>query len=149
MTAHLSNTTPKEIAIMKHSQSAAQLSTVRDDLLNASAFADTIKRLSAIGYPAVELIPSETVSDKEIAKICEQAGVKIASAHVLDNCSLKDQEIVAKMQASSTHGRSSAATGKPHDRRVEQAQHGALHPRIPPHRLCVGAPTPKLKEKSV
>jgi hypothetical protein len=87
---------------MKHSQLAAQLSTVRDDLLNASAFADTIKRLSAIGYPAVELIPSETVSDKEIARICEEAGVKIASAHVLDNCSLKDQEIVAKMQAIST-----------------------------------------------
>jgi hypothetical protein len=29
---------------MKHSQLAAPLSTVRDDLLNASAFADTIKR---------------------------------------------------------------------------------------------------------
>ena len=75
---------------MKHSQLAAQLSTVRDDLLNASAFADTIKRLSAIGYPAVELIPSETVSDKEIARICEEAGVKIVLAHVLDNCSIDD-----------------------------------------------------------
>ena len=49
---------------MKHSQFlAAQLFTVRDYLLNASAFADTIKRLIAVRYPAVELIPSETVSD--------------------------------------------------------------------------------------
>jgi hypothetical protein len=44
---------------MKYSQLAAQLLTVRDYLLNASAFADTIKRLKVIGYPVVELIPSE------------------------------------------------------------------------------------------
>jgi hypothetical protein len=44
---------------MKYSQLAAQLFTVRDYLLNASAFADTIKRLKVIGYPVVELIPSE------------------------------------------------------------------------------------------
>ena len=76
---------------------------MRDYLLNASSFADTIKRLKAIGYPAVELIPSETVSDKEIARICEDAGVKIASAHVPGQLLLeRPEEIVAKMLAIST-----------------------------------------------
>jgi hypothetical protein len=37
MTAHLSNTTPKEIAIMKHSQLAAQPFTVRDYLQQLGA----------------------------------------------------------------------------------------------------------------
>ena len=40
---------------MKNSQVAAQLFTVRDYLLDPSAFAQTIKRLKAIGYSAVEL----------------------------------------------------------------------------------------------
>jgi hypothetical protein len=65
---------------MKYSQLAAQLFTVRDYLLNASAFADTIKRIKAVGYPAVELIQSETVSDKEIARICEDAGVALPAS---------------------------------------------------------------------
>ena len=53
---------------MKISQVGAQLYTVRDHLKGSSAFARTIERLKAIGYSAVELIHSDTVGDKEIAK---------------------------------------------------------------------------------
>jgi sugar phosphate isomerase/epimerase len=84
---------------MKYSQLAVQLYTVRDYLLEPSAFADAIQRLKAIGYRAVELIPSETVSDEEIAKICGEAGVKIASAHVPGQLLIeRPEEIVRKMQ---------------------------------------------------
>ena len=81
---------------MKNSQLAAQLFTVRDYLLDPSAFAQTIKRLKAIGYPAVELIPSETVSDEEVAKICGEAEVKVAAAHVRGDVVLERPEAIVK-----------------------------------------------------
>ena len=81
---------------MKSYQLAAQLFTVRDYLLDRSAFADTIGRLKAIGYPAVELIPSEAVSDEEVAKICGEAGVKIAAAHVPGHAVLERPEAIVK-----------------------------------------------------
>ena len=84
---------------MKSSQLAVQLFTVRDYLLDPSAFAQTIKRLKAIGYPAVELIPSETVSDEEVAGICREAEVEVAAAHVRGDLLLQQPEaIVKKMQ---------------------------------------------------
>ena len=67
---------------MKLSQVGAQLYTVRDHLKDPSAFARTIDRLKGIGYPAVELIHSETVSDQQIAKICGDAGIEVAAAHI-------------------------------------------------------------------
>jgi sugar phosphate isomerase/epimerase len=67
---------------MKISQVGAQLYTVRDYLKGPSAFAQTIKRLKAIGFSAVELIHSDTVSDDEIAKICREALMTVAAAHV-------------------------------------------------------------------
>ncbi len=79
---------------MKSSQLAAQLFTVRDYLLDPSAFAQTIERLKSIGYPAVELIPSEVVSDEEVAKICGQAGVKVVAAHVPGQAVLEQPETV-------------------------------------------------------
>jgi sugar phosphate isomerase/epimerase len=84
---------------MNYSQLAVQLYTVRDYLQDSSAFARTVQRLKAIGYPAVELILSETVTDEEIAKICGEAGVKIASAHVPGPLLLeRPEEIVKKMR---------------------------------------------------
>ena len=83
---------------MKISQVGAQLYTVRDHLQDASAFARTIDRLKAIGYSAVELIPSNTVSDEEIAKICGEAGVSVAAAHVPGKVLVERPEaIVEKM----------------------------------------------------
>jgi sugar phosphate isomerase/epimerase len=81
---------------MKNSQLAAQLFTVRDYLLDPSAFAQTIKRLKAMGYPAVELIPSEAMSDEEVAKICGEAEVKVAAAHVRGDVVLERPEAIVK-----------------------------------------------------
>jgi sugar phosphate isomerase/epimerase len=81
---------------MKSSQVAAQLFTVRDYLLDPSAFAQSIKRLKAIGYSAVELIPSESVSDDEIARICGEDGVKVAAAHVRGDVLLERPEAIVK-----------------------------------------------------
>ena len=67
---------------MKLSQVAAQIYTVRDYLSNADAFAKSIRRLREIGYPAVELIPSDKISDKEIVAICRGEGMAVAAAHV-------------------------------------------------------------------
>ena len=81
---------------MKSSQLAAQLFTVRDYLLDRSAFAHTIERLKAIGYAAVELIPSEAVSDEEVAKICGETGVKVVAAHVPGHAVLERPEEIIK-----------------------------------------------------
>ena len=84
---------------MKLSQVAAQLYTVRDYLSDAAAFARSLERLKAIGYPAVELIPSTTVSDKEIAQICRETGLVVASAHLPGKTLLEQpQASVEKLQ---------------------------------------------------
>ena len=81
---------------MNSSQLAVQLYTVRDHLLDAPAFARTIERLKAIGYLAVELIPSQAVSDEEVAKICGQAGVKVVAAHFPGHAVLEDPEAIVE-----------------------------------------------------
>lgn len=84
---------------MKLSQLAAQMYTVRDHLQDSSAFARSIERLKSIGYPAVELIPSETVSDADMARICREAAMKIVSAHVTGQVIIqRPEEVIAKMQ---------------------------------------------------
>jgi sugar phosphate isomerase/epimerase len=88
---------------MKLSQVAAQLYTVRDYLSGSADFARSLERLKEIGYPAVELIPSDSVSDKEIAKICGDAGIVIAAAHVPGKVLLQMPEaIVEKLQTLGT-----------------------------------------------
>ena len=80
---------------MKLSQVAAQLYTVRDHVLDPSAFSRTIERLRSIGYAAVELIPSDKVKDQEIAKICGDAGMAIAAAHVHQSVLIAHPEAIA------------------------------------------------------
>jgi sugar phosphate isomerase/epimerase len=84
---------------MKLSQVAAQIYTVRDYLSDADAFAKSIRRLREIGYPAVELIPSDKISDKEIAAICRGEGIAVAAAHVPGKTLLAEPKaIVEKLQ---------------------------------------------------
>jgi sugar phosphate isomerase/epimerase len=88
---------------MKLSQIAAQLYTVRDYLSNSGGFAQSVNRLKDIGYPAVELVPSNTISDKEMATICREAGVTIAAAHVPGKTLLEEPKaIVEKLQSVGT-----------------------------------------------
>jgi sugar phosphate isomerase/epimerase len=81
---------------MQISQLGAQLYTVRDHLRDASACARAINRLKNIGYPAVEIIPSDSVSDQDVAKICEQAGVTVAAAHVPGKTLLEHPEAIVE-----------------------------------------------------
>jgi sugar phosphate isomerase/epimerase len=84
---------------MKLSQVAAQLYTVRDYLGDSASFAKSIDRLKAIGYEAVELIPSNTISDKEIAGICQDAGVAVGAAHLPGKTLLEEPTaMVEKLQ---------------------------------------------------
>jgi sugar phosphate isomerase/epimerase len=88
---------------MNLSQVAAQLYTVRDYLSDSASSARSIDRLKAIGYEAVELIPSNTVSDKEIAAICRNAGVAIAAAHLPGKTLLEEPKaMVEKLQTLGT-----------------------------------------------
>ena len=81
---------------MKLSQVGVQLYTVRDHLKDASEFARTLDRLKAIGYSAVELVHSETVSDNQIAQICHSAGMTVAAAHIPGQVITKNPEAVAE-----------------------------------------------------
>jgi sugar phosphate isomerase/epimerase len=81
---------------MKLSQVGVQLYTVRDHLKDPSAFATTIDRLKGFGYRAVELVHSETVSDQQIAEICNSAGVAVAAAHIPGEVILERPESVVE-----------------------------------------------------
>jgi sugar phosphate isomerase/epimerase len=84
---------------MKLSQVAAQLYTVRDYLSDSASFAKSVERLKATGYQAVELIPSKTISDKEVATICRDAGVAVAAAHLPGKTLLEEPKaMVEKLQ---------------------------------------------------
>ena len=88
---------------MKLSQVAAQLYTVRDYLSDSASFARSIERLRGIGYQAFELIPSDKISDKEIAAICRDAGAAIAAAHVPGKTLLEEPKaIVEKLETVGT-----------------------------------------------
>jgi sugar phosphate isomerase/epimerase len=81
---------------MNISQVGAQLYTVRAFLQDASAFARTIERIQSIGYTAIELVHSETVSDRQIASICNAAKISIAAAHLPGSLILKNPELVVE-----------------------------------------------------
>ncbi|MBV9674200.1 MAG: sugar phosphate isomerase/epimerase [Verrucomicrobia bacterium] len=85
---------------MKQHQLGAQLYTVRDYLHDLPAFKRSLERLKAIGYEAVELIHSDKVSDADIAKMCDEAGLAVAAAHVKGQVLIEHpQATVEKLQA--------------------------------------------------
>ena len=66
---------------MKQSQVAAQLFTVRDHCKTAADFAQSIKKVRAIGYTAVQVSGVGPIPEEEIAKICKGEGVTICATH--------------------------------------------------------------------
>ncbi|MCL2421001.1 MAG: sugar phosphate isomerase/epimerase [Defluviitaleaceae bacterium] len=63
-------------------QIAAQLYTVRDFTQNEKDFAETIKKIAAIGYPGVQLSAhNQEIPAKFIADTCAANGVTIVSSH--------------------------------------------------------------------
>ena len=60
---------------------AAQLYTVREFTQNEKDFAETIKKVKAIGYPGVQLSAHGPISAKFIADTCDKHGIEICSNH--------------------------------------------------------------------
>ncbi len=66
---------------MRIDQVALQLYTVRDQLSSSSEVAATLKRISDIGYRAVQLGGKRAVSDAELAAMLSDNGLVCCSSH--------------------------------------------------------------------
>jgi sugar phosphate isomerase/epimerase len=66
---------------MTPSQIALQLYTLRDHCKNSTEFANTLRRVREIGYPAVEMVRLDFLSYQEIRKITDDSGLRISSIH--------------------------------------------------------------------
>lgn len=84
---------------MKLQQVAAQLFTLRDYLKTPADFAASMKKVRAIGYPAVQLSGLGPIPEEEIVRVCAGEGLTICATHegtaaILDT----PQAIVAKLK---------------------------------------------------
>lgn len=66
---------------MKLSQVAAQLYTLRDHCKTAADLAQSVKKVKAIGYQAVQVSGVGPIPEDEIARICRGEGVTICATH--------------------------------------------------------------------
>lgn len=75
----------------------AQLYTVRDFTQNSKDFAETIKKVAAIGYETVQVSGvSQDISAAEIAEVCKANNVQIVLTHVPPDSLRKDVQAVIK-----------------------------------------------------
>lgn len=61
---------------------AAQLFTVRDFTKTAEDFAETIAKISAIGYTAVQVSATGPIPPTEVKKICDDHNIRIVITHI-------------------------------------------------------------------
>lgn len=68
---------------MKISQVSAITYTIRDHIQSADGFKESCRKLSDIGYQAIELasVPPEAMSAEEIVATCKEFGLKITGTH--------------------------------------------------------------------
>jgi sugar phosphate isomerase/epimerase len=66
---------------MRINQVAVQLYTVREHLRSARDYAQSLRRIRAIGYQAVEIAGPRPIPEMEIAALCAEYGLKICSVH--------------------------------------------------------------------
>jgi sugar phosphate isomerase/epimerase len=68
---------------MAQEKLAAQLYTVREFTQNAKDLAETLKKIQAIGYPAVQISAiGSDIPDAEVKTIADDAGLVICNTHV-------------------------------------------------------------------
>lgn len=67
---------------MTHAHLAAQLYTVRQRTQNARDFAETMRRLRAIGYTAVQVSGIGPIPPAEVKAIVDDAGLVICNTHI-------------------------------------------------------------------
>lgn len=61
---------------------AAQLYTVRDFTKTVEEFAESIAKVSAIGYTAVQVSATGPIPPADVKKICDEHGITVANTHV-------------------------------------------------------------------
>ena len=61
---------------------AAQLFTVRDFTKTLDGFADSIAKISAIGYKAAQVSAIGPISPEDVKKICDDHGITIVNTHI-------------------------------------------------------------------
>ncbi len=67
---------------MAHSKIAAQLYTVREFTQNPKDIAETMKKVAAIGYEAVQLSALAPMDPTELRKICDGEGLTVCATHI-------------------------------------------------------------------
>jgi len=79
---------------MKKQTISAELYTVRNFTQNISDIAETLKKISLIGYRAVEIACIGPVDIREVAKITKDCGLEVCSTHTDWNRFLNELETV-------------------------------------------------------
>jgi sugar phosphate isomerase/epimerase len=79
---------------MKLRQVAAQLYTCRDLLKTPADIADTLKKVRAIGYTAVQVSGMGPIPEEELVKILDGEGLTCCATHEDGNTILKDTQKV-------------------------------------------------------
>jgi sugar phosphate isomerase/epimerase len=69
-------------SIMAKTMIAAQLYTVRDFMKTPEDMAKSLKKVKALGYGAVQLSGNGPIDNKEMKKLCDDAGLIIAATHI-------------------------------------------------------------------
>jgi sugar phosphate isomerase/epimerase len=82
--------------IMKMNQIAAQLFTIRDFIRDEQGFDESMKKLSEIGYTAVQLSGLGFNNPEIIKKTCDTYGIKIVVTHISWDRLTKDFDSVVR-----------------------------------------------------
>ena len=84
---------------MKIEQVAAQLYTVREFTKTPQDIADTLKKVSRIGYRAVQLSKMGPIAEEDLVRLCRENGLTICATHEPAEQILDDPEsIVRRLQ---------------------------------------------------
>jgi len=85
---------------MKLNQVAAQLFTLREHCKTPADLAASLKKVAAIGYPAVQISGIGPIPEADLVKICRDNNLTICATHENGQVILNEpQKIVAKLQA--------------------------------------------------
>ncbi|AKC83226.1 xylose isomerase [Verrucomicrobia bacterium IMCC26134] len=88
---------------MKLSQVAIQLYTLRDFCKTTEDFAASMKKVSAIGYTAVQISGVGPIPEAELVAICKAEGLTICATHENGQKILDETEsVIARLQALGT-----------------------------------------------
>ena len=84
---------------MKTSQLAAQLYSVRDHLKTPADIATSLKKIRAIGYPAVQVSGMGPIAEADLVQLCQDNGLTLCATHESGDLILNEpQTVVARLK---------------------------------------------------